>query len=723
MPRRADASSQLSRQTAPAVELMPAPVTSPAETVAPSPRPQLAAISQPAKRAAPRSTAVAPPVASAADAPTVALEASAAPRRVSPQRMPSDWSSPSAEPAPSVSQSGAAAATAATAAAGPPVSLPGGTRAAWDRIGSAAADAENELQPTPVASAPAVAATRMAERASPPDGASAVAASAEATNARPSAPAAAAEMALRRAAIGSPAAAGGVAAMESPSAGAAAAAARHGRQAAATLPGSTDAAQPVTSASAEGGGGTDGSLAAATPLRAPETVPQQRLAGRFQVRQPATDGSGGLGPSPSAAAGVPSRRASRRSELVHRDPHRFLQRSTSQSANVSGQVRQAAPAFAQRAARREAHATDEGERPAAEVEAAIELGLGYLASIQTDQGHWSLQQTVAGGPTPSGELATIQADTAATGMALLAFLGAGYDHLDDQYRHHVARGLEFLISHQKPDGDLYVMQPGPANVAVWLYSHGIAAIALCEAYGMTGDPQLREPAQRAIDFIVAAQEPQRGGWRYLPGTMADLSVSGWQLMALRSGQLAGLEVPKDTIQRTVTLLERAQADPADGSQYVYNPWGNDTEAGRFGPRSSTVMSAVGLLMRLYTGWSREHDAVGAGADRLLLRLPEMTQPPGYAGMENPRRDTYYWYNATQVMFHMQGRHWKQWKETLYPLLAETQVRQGSLAGSWDPRQPVADRWGVSAGRLYVTALNLLSLEVYHRHLPLFSEGL
>jgi len=177
------------------------------------------------------------------------------------------------------------------------------------------------------------------------------------------------------------------------------------------------------------------------------------------------------------------------------------------------------------------------------------------------------------------------------------------------------------------------------------------------------------------------------------------------------------------MEGTVRLLDAAQINSSNASEYVYNPWGNDTEQGRYGPRPNTVMTAVGLLMRLYTGWSRDHEAIRQGADRLLDRLPEMKQPPAFAGKGNPLRDTYYWYNATQVMFHMQGEHWRQWRDRLYPMLAETQIKQGDLVGSWHPREPVVDRWGSSAGRLYLTAMNLLSLEVYHRHLPLFDAGL
>ena len=113
-----------------------------------------------------------------------------------------------------------------------------------------------------------------------------------------------------------------------------------------------------------------------------------------------------------------------------------------------------------------------------------------------------------------------------------------------------------------------------------------------------------------------------------------------------------------------------------------------------------------------------------GADHLLNNLPEMGSPghrPPVATLGNPLRDTYYWYYATQVMFHMKGEHWEQWNERLHPLLVDTQLSTGPMAGSWDPRAPVPDRWGPHAGRVYVTTMNLLSLEVYYRHLPLYES--
>ena len=86
-----------------------------------------------------------------------------------------------------------------------------------------------------------------------------------------------------------------------------------------------------------------------------------------------------------------------------------------------------------------------------------------------------------------------------------------------------------------------------------------------------------------------------------------------------------------------------------------------------------------------------------------------------------KRDTYYWYYATQFMFLMGDQYWNAWRESLFPLLTDSQVTNGPLAGSWDPLRPVRDKWGHHAGRVYVTTLNLLSLEVAYRHLPIYED--
>jgi hypothetical protein len=243
---------------------------------------------------------------------------------------------------------------------------------------------------------------------------------------------------------------------------------------------------------------------------------------------------------------------------------------------------------------------------------------------------------------------------------------------------------------------------------VWLYSHGIAAIALCEAFGMTRDEKLRRPAQRSLDFIIAAQHPGLGGWRYAPRAESDTSVSGWQMMALKSGELAGLRVPPAAYGGVAKWLDSAQARD-DPSKYSYLPASPHAHH----RQPSRTMTAEALLMRLYLGWNRSNPSLVRGADYLRQHLPQMGRREAFA------RDAYYWYYATQVMFQMQGEHWKAWNDQLRPLLVDTQVQQGPLAGSWDPRSPVPDRWGDAGGRLYVTAMHLLMLEVYYRHLPLY----
>jgi hypothetical protein len=437
-------------------------------------------------------------------------------------------------------------------------------------------------------------------------------------------------------------------------------------------------------------------------------------------------GAGGLGASLSANAGILDRRATPRSRVAHETPSRFLARTTggrrsADLAQLEETARRATVPFAGRGARLRPSPTGAGDptgagAPTARTEAAIELGLEYLARIQQEDGRWSLQ----GSGDPSQTEPLIRADTAASGLALLTFLGAGYDHFEGKYQKEIAAGLKWVVQHQQANGDLYKRQQGPANQGIWLYSHGIASIVLCEAYGMTGDEQLKGPAQRALNFIVASQNRTYGGWRYSPGETPDLSVSGWQLMALRSGQLAGLEVPAETITRVRQLL--AATSGGEG-QFVYNPWSQHPRQGRVDRSPNSVMTSVGLLMRLYSGSGRRDAGIQQGAELLVKRLPNEGKSSPTRSMKNPNRDAYYWYNATQVMFHMQGEHWEAWRNGLYPLLTASQEKTGALSGSWDPFRPLPDRWAHHAGRLYVTTMNLLSLEVYYRHLPLYDDGL
>jgi hypothetical protein len=439
-------------------------------------------------------------------------------------------------------------------------------------------------------------------------------------------------------------------------------------------------------------------------------TPMGRQAGTgLTVSIEAPDGPGGLGAEYTPEVGLNSRFARPDSVQVQVRASRFVKKDVGGLPSVSSSAIVASDAFVSRGTRDRGTDRGSGGRGAPDLPAdnAIELGLAFLARYQLPDGGWSLQGF------PEG--AQLQTDTAATALTVIAFQGAGYNHREFRYKDVVRGGIDFLLQGQKENGDLFVPVDDESNRSVWLYSHSLATIALCEAYGMTHDPALREPAQKAIDFIVAGQHADRGGWRYSPGVGADTSVTGWMMMALKSGQLAGLDVPTSTFAKIGRWLDAAQQSVAESHLYRYNPQAPDTPQQRHGRVPSKTMTSVGLLMRLYTGWRRDNPSMIRGAQYLA------EHPPTIGTVRDPQRDTYYWYYATQVMAHMGGEHWQAWNARLHPLLVNSQVRQGAYAGSWDPQAPLPDRWGPHAGRLYVTTMNLLSLEVQYRKLPLYED--
>lgn len=425
-----------------------------------------------------------------------------------------------------------------------------------------------------------------------------------------------------------------------------------------------------------------------------------------RVEADAPDGPGGLTVSATPRRGAPSRNARDDSPMLAPSSARFVLERAGGRKPGEMRVRDMAVPGLQQRDREQRSDVARQRGGSASTERAVELGLEFLARHQNADGRWTLQDFSQGRRGYENmSQGRMVSDTAATGLAMLAFLGAGYTHADVEYGGEVSRGLGFLVGNQKPDGDLFLPQEAQSNLNVWLYSHGIAAIALCEAYGMTRDEALREPAQKALDFIVAAQHPTKGGWRYAPREGSDTSVSGWQLMALKSGELAGLRVPREAYAKVQTWLDGAQAPDRFG-QYVYRP-----EAKQEHQRTpSSVMTAEAMLMRQYLGWTRDNGGMVASADYLRANLPAWTEE---------RRNSYYWYYGTQMMFQMQGGYWRDWNERLKPLLVAEQVQEGVLAGSWEPIGAVPDRWGREGGRIYVTAMHLLILEVYYRHLPLY----
>jgi hypothetical protein len=328
-------------------------------------------------------------------------------------------------------------------------------------------------------------------------------------------------------------------------------------------------------------------------------------------------------------------------------------------------------------------------------EAAVARGLRWLVSVQNQDGSWSLTSYDRhDNPRNKG-------DVMGTSLALLPLLGAGQTHEYGIYKDTVASGLAWLIDNQLANGDLRAGFDDDAG----MYAHGQAAIVLCEALALTGDERLRQPAQLAVQFIEEAQH-RDGGWRYQPGQPGDTSVFGWQMMALQSARSPNLnlKVNEETLRLADYFLDTVASSPRpfrdlpEGAAYAYSP----------GREATPAMTAEAILCRMYLGWDRQ-DARLSESIKWLIRdhLPSEDD-----------RQLYYWYYGTQVMHHYGGRHWKTWNNRMREILISTQETRGRFPGSWDTDMC---QWGSRGGRIYTTSLACCILEVYYRHLPLFSE--
>jgi hypothetical protein len=251
----------------------------------------------------------------------------------------------------------------------------------------------------------------------------------------------------------------------------------------------------------------------------------------------------------------------------------------------------------------------------------------------------------------------------------------------------VQRGWEYLLKLQNADG--YFQHEAAHHHR--LYAQAQATIAICELYGMTKDEKYKKPAQLALDFAHQAQAPE-GGWRYEPKIDSDTSVTGWYVMALQSGRMAGLEVQSPNEELIHKFLDSCTNN---GSLYSY----------KAGMEPTLTMTAEGLLCRQYLGWKHDDERMRRGIDYILGNTIDYND-----------QNVYYWYYATQACHHMDGDDWNQWNRVMRQAVPTAQVKTGNDKGSWSPSN---DRWGAHGGRLYVTCLSIYMLEVYYRHLPIY----
>lgn len=350
----------------------------------------------------------------------------------------------------------------------------------------------------------------------------------------------------------------------------------------------------------------------------------------------------------------------------------------------------------------------------AHTEESLERALDWLARHQNEDGSWSAAgyASVCGDPTcastglrPGGG----DIDVGLTGLALLSFLGRGYTHVsrdriaDRPIGEILRRGLTYLVDRQDAEGCI------GARSGEYMYNHLIAALAVCEDYALTGSTQMYDAARLAVDFTIAARNPGRG-WRYeARAGDNDTSVTGWAVMVLHSAELAGLDFDRAAYEGAMAWFESvlSESDNTTGSR----TW----EAGYQVPRDWPIairgvndqyshhpsMTAIWIMSEAFIR-RQKTSRMEAGARAIVADLP---------ARDDAEVDFYYWYYGSLAMWQVSGRGWDAWEAALVPALVDTQNRDSCARGSWEP----VDRWSCRGGRVYATAINALTLEVYYRY--------
>jgi hypothetical protein len=342
-------------------------------------------------------------------------------------------------------------------------------------------------------------------------------------------------------------------------------------------------------------------------------------------------------------------------------------------------------------------------------EGAVDLGLEWLKNHQDPEGYWDCDGFEAqcklnkcGGP------GYALFDPGVTGLALLAFLGAGETHKTGRYRKTVRNGLKYLKAVQDPEGCF-----GPRTTNRFTYNHGTAALAMAEAYALTGSPLFKQSAQNAIDFVIKCQNPYLA-WRYgVRPQDNDTSVTGWMIMALKSAKEAGkLRVPKEGFEGARAWIDKVTEPEYGKVGYTARGTGPARPQDimdKFPPDKSEALTAVGILTRILLGENpKQSEMIQKGAELCLKVLPEWDEASGAI-------DMYYWYYGSLALFQVGGEPWKAWNVAMKKAIIDKQRMDGDQRGSWDPIGP----WGREGGRVYSTSVLVMCLEVYYRYSRVF----
>lgn len=309
------------------------------------------------------------------------------------------------------------------------------------------------------------------------------------------------------------------------------------------------------------------------------------------------------------------------------------------------------------------------ERGPAELDAAIDRGLVWLAAQQMPDGSF-------GGHSQYGRHVGI------TALACLAFLSEGSVPGRGKYANSIERGLDFVLASCSEQSGLIAAETsyGP------MYGHGFATLFLAEMYGMSPRLEVREKLHKAVGLIIRTQNNQ-GGWRYHPVKAdADISVTICQVMALRAARNAGIAVPKSTIDKAIKYVRESQNSDG-GFRYMLDSSG-----------SMFARSAAGVAALYYAG---------------IYDTPEIRKGLEYLEKFTPGRteeQTHYFYGhyyAVQAMYQAGGAHWDRWWPAIRDELLEKQSPEGF--------------WRGQAGTEYGAAMALIILQMPGENLPIFQR--
>ena len=316
-----------------------------------------------------------------------------------------------------------------------------------------------------------------------------------------------------------------------------------------------------------------------------------------------------------------------------------------------------------------------------ELEGVVNKALEFLKNQQRDDGSWSGGR--AGGRS-----------TAITGLSVMAFLSAGHVPGEGPYADTLEKGIRFVLKAQQTNG--LIANEGNHE----MYHHGICTLMLAEVAGMTEGPlaeEVRKKLVKAVAVILKAQRKDginRGGWRYnVNGYDTDISVTGWQVMALRAAKNLGCDVPPEAIEHAIEYVKRCQDQTSGGFRYM--PGNNVTVActgtsilaleicGKDQHRSDDVLKAAGFLLK---------------------------NPPRWGG----EQFSYSMYYCSQATFQLGGQYWNSYREQMHKVLFPNK----SDTGGWFGADSISRTYGAN----YTTAMAVLALTVEYRYLPIYQRG-